>query len=119
MPVPRQRQPLLKWINWHSLTAQQVADAIGCDVFRVKNICQGMTYPSADEIRGLEMLFKLPITIMLEPAMLIYRDGAVWPPHRGGAAIRYEWELRTRGIKVDPDPDFYDTQLSWLKLGGE
>ncbi|WP_061681848.1 helix-turn-helix domain-containing protein [Microbacterium laevaniformans] len=101
------------------MTAQKVADAIGCNKFRVKNMCQGMTYPSPDEIRALERLFGMPVDVMLEPALLIYRDGKVWPPHIGPASIHYEYELRARGVKVDPDPDFFSTQLPWLKLGGE
>ncbi len=107
--LPHQRQPLAKFINYHDLTHEQVADALGCDRIRLRNLIAGHVYVSPDEIAKLEALFGLPIEVMFEPASLIWRD--VWPPLRGAPALRHEYALRAQGVKVDPDPRFYDSQL--------
>lgn len=120
VPLPQTRQPLLKFIQYHGYTRQQVADAcIGGDYARLSNLAAGKLYPSPGEIEALEALFKLPVNVLLEPCMLVYRKGP-WPVPRGTAQWKHEAELRARGVEVDPTPGFYETQLAgWRYVGAD
>lgn len=95
-----------------------VADAcFKGDRIALRNLINGVRYPSPAEIDALERMLRTPITLMLEPALLIYRNGP-WPALRGTAQIRHEFELRAKGVPVDPDPHFYDNQLSGYRFYG-
>ena len=115
MVLPHRRQQLAKFIPFHDLTYQQVADALECDhKQRVRNLCNGHIYPSPEEILALEKLFNLPIEVLLEPAMLIYRNGP-WPPLRGLDAYRYEQALKDRGLLPNLDPSPEDQLAAWRR----
>ena len=81
MALPHRRQQLARFILFHELTGEKVAFALGCSVTRVRNLSQGHVYASPDEIAALERLFGLPVEVLLEPDLLIYREN--WPPPRG------------------------------------
>ncbi len=116
MGLPRTPQPLIKWIKFHDLSRRQVADACtGGSTIRLNNICNGMAFPSPDEIDAFEALFKHPITVLLDPCLSVYRDGP-WPVPRGTALFMHEQKLREQGVRVDPTPGFFETQLSGLRV---
>jgi hypothetical protein len=81
--LPHRRQQLAKFIQFHELTHQKVATALGTNAVRVANLTQGHVYPSPDEIEVLQRLFGMPIETLLEEALLVYRND--WPPPRGAA----------------------------------
>jgi len=89
--LPRRKQTLAKFIPFHDLTRETVAKALGTNRARVNNICKGITFPSPDEIAALERLFGVPIEVLLDPAMLEYRDPAKWPPLRGFQQMQVEY----------------------------
>ncbi|MEW1834532.1 helix-turn-helix transcriptional regulator [Microbacterium sp. NPDC079995] len=86
MALPRRRQQLGKFIPFHELTHQQVADVLGCSLSRVRNIINGNAFPSPTEIQQLERLFGLPVEVLLDAEMLEFRNGP-WPPPRGTALL--------------------------------
>ena len=86
MALPRRRQQLAKFIPFHDLTLAIVAETLGADRARVHNLCWGNAYPSPSEIAALERLFGLPVEVLFEPAMLVYRG--TWPPPKGAAAAQ-------------------------------
>lgn len=114
MPLLHRRQPLARFIPFHDLTYQQVAVALSCDVIRVRNISNGHVYPHPDEIAALEKLFSLPIEVLLEPQMLIYRNGP-WPPLRGAEAFQYEQALKAQGLLPDLDPSPEEQVTAWRR----
>ena len=91
MALPRRRQQLAKFIPFHDLTPAIVARVLGTDRARVQNLCKGQAYPSPDEIVALERLFGLPVEVLFEESMLVYRNGP-WPAPRGGAAQIADFE---------------------------
>lgn len=92
MGLPFRRQQLAKFIPYHDLTRAQVGAALGCDAVRVGNLSWGRTYPTPDECDALERLFGLPVEVLLEPDLLIYRHN--WPPLRGLAVLKSELDRR-------------------------
>ncbi|KZE89095.1 helix-turn-helix domain-containing protein [Microbacterium sp. TNHR37B] len=81
MALPHRRQQLAKFIPFHDLTLQQVAAALRTDTVRVANLTKGHTYPTPDEIEALERLFGLPVDVLFEPDLLVFRDD--WPESQG------------------------------------
>lgn len=92
MALPHRRQQLAKFIPFHELTHQKVADVLGCSLTRIRNIINGHVYPSPDEITALERLFSLPIVVLLEKDMLDYQHGP-WPIPRGTALYKARAEI--------------------------
>ena len=97
MALPHRRQQLAKFIQFHDLTHEKVAKALGTNVVRVSNLTKGHVHPSPEEIDSLERLFGMPVEVLLEEALLEFRDN--WPPPRGIAAYLAKVE------RHDAEPD--------------
>jgi transcriptional regulator with XRE-family HTH domain len=82
--LPHKQQNLARQIRYHSLSAAQVAEAIGITPSEVHNICKGKRYPSPREIVAIEKVMSLPIETLLDAEMLKFRDAETWPPKGAG-----------------------------------
>lgn len=79
MALPHRRQQLAKFIPFHDLTAKSLGERLGVTESSVRLLIYGHRYPSPDEIKSLESIFGMPIEVLLEPDLLVHRNGP-WPP---------------------------------------
>lgn len=84
MALPHKRQNLARFIPFYDFTARTFADAVNqslapserVSMADVQNYTRGRRYPSAREIRAIELAFggSLPIHVLLEDSMLVNYD---------------------------------------------
>jgi transcriptional regulator with XRE-family HTH domain len=84
MALPYRRQDLAKFIRFHDITDEQVADRLGIEPGEVKNLKFGARYPNPDELRVLFDLFGMPVEVLFETELLRYREATEWPPRGSG-----------------------------------
>ncbi|MEQ1738133.1 MAG: helix-turn-helix transcriptional regulator [Rhodoglobus sp.] len=83
MGLPHRRQQLAKFIPFHDLTAKSLAEKLDISESNVRQLVYGRRYPSPDEVRALERIFRMPAEVLLDAELLRYRNGP-WPPEGRG-----------------------------------
>jgi len=98
MALPYRRQNLAKYIRFHDLSDEQVAEKLGVEPIEVQNLKYGARYPSPDELRALFDLFGLPVEVLFQDREILrYREATSWPPRGKG------FSGKRRAVEPYPD----------------